>query len=194
MKVMIQSVLILMVFVLLTGVIYPLVITGIAQLFFHSQANGSMVQSGGKTAGSLLIAQNFTNDAYFQPRYSAINYDGGNSGAYNSGPTSSNLMLLVSNRIAGIRKKNSLKIGTQIPADMVLASASGLDPDISISNAVIQSGRISKIRNIPEGDLLALISRLKDPVVFGFWGVEKVNVLLLNIELDKLRKRVTNHG
>jgi potassium-transporting ATPase KdpC subunit len=187
MKLIIQSIMILIVFTILTGLIYPLLITGISQIAFPKQANGSMIIKEGKNIGSELIGQSFTNDIYFHGRPSANDYDATNSGGYNFGPTSSNLIIMVSNRILDIREKNDLPAGAPVPADMVLASASGLDPDISIENALIQSERIAARRNIPLETVKKLIDENKDVLIAGFWGIEKVNVLKLNIALDEIK-------
>ncbi len=182
MKLIIQSIIILIVFTVLTGLVYPFLITGIAQIAFPKQSNGSLVMRNGKIAGSGLIGQLFTNDIYFWGRPSASDYDATNSGGYNYGPTSSNLINMVSNRILDIRRINNLPEGAAIPADMALASASGLDPDISVSNAMIQAGRIAKIRNLNINDVKILILSNRENIL----SEQKVNVLKLNLALDKL--------
>lgn len=178
----------LIVFTVLTGIIYPMFITLVAQTAFSDQANGSLIRKNGKVVGSSLIGQSFTNDIYFSGRPSESDYDATNSGAYNYGPASSNLITMVKANIADARKKNGLGHDSPVPSDMVTASASGLDPDISIENAMIQAKRVSFLRNIPIADLLKAISNNMDARLFGFWGIDKVNVLKLNILLDRLKK------
>jgi K+-transporting ATPase ATPase C chain len=185
MKTFIQSLMILLVFTLLTGIIYPLLITGISQLAFPKQANGSLIYKNGENIGSELIGQSFTNASYFHGRPSASDYDASASGGYNLGPASSNLIMMVSNRIEAVRKNNNLDKNMPIPPDMVLASASGLDPDISVDNAYLQMNRIAGTRRIPVENVKKLINSHKDVVQYGFWGIDKINVLKLNIELDK---------
>ncbi len=187
MKLIYQSIALLIIMTVLTGIFYPLLITGIAQLAFPKQANGSLIVKDGKIIGSELIGQSFTNDIYFQGRPSASDYDSTNSGGFNLGPCSSNLILAVSNRIAEIRKINKLDDTAKIPPDMALASASGLDPDISIENAEIQAKRIAGKRNISIEKIKKIIEDNKENGKYGFWGIEKVNVLKLNMALDLLK-------
>ena len=187
MKLVMQSVLMLTVFTILTGIIYPLAMTLIAQNAFKDQANGSLVLKNGKIIGSLLIGQLFTNDIYFNGRPSECDYDATNSGAFNFGPSSSNLITMVKTRIEDARRKNGLTPGSPIPSDMVTASASGLDPDISIENALIQARRISSLHKIPLKKILRLISNTMDLKTQGFWGIDKVNVLKLNLALGELK-------
>lgn len=187
MKTIIQSLLFLLVFTLITGFIYPLLITGISQLVFSKQANGSLVVRNGKITGSELIGQLFTGAEYFQGRPSSSDYDATNSGGFNFGPASSNLIIAVSNRVIAVRKADDLAPGISIPPDMVLASASGLDPDISVSNAMIQTKRVAVVRKLPEEKVRLLIESLKEKQLSGFWGMEKINVLKLNIALDSMK-------
>lgn len=186
MKTIIQSILLLLVLTLLTGIIYPLLITGVSQLLFPKQANGSLITRNGKFIGSELIGQSFTNSNYFNGRPSASDYDATNSGGFNLGTASSNLINTVSNRIITVRLQNSLATNDNIPPDMVLASSSGLDPDISVPNALIQVKRIAKARKLPESVVKDLIEKSAEKQIFGFWGMEKVNVLKLNRALDSL--------
>lgn len=188
MKLMIQSVLMILVFTVLTGFIYPMFITLVSQVSFNDRANGSLLKKDGRVVGSALIGQSFTNGGYFNGRPSEYDYDATNSGAFNYGPASSNLIAMVRAKISDVREKNSLEPGSPLPSDMVTSSASGLDPDISVENAMIQAKRISFIRNIPLPDLLKVVSNNMDSRLFGFWGVNKVNVLKLNIALDELKK------
>jgi K+-transporting ATPase ATPase C chain len=187
MKLVIQSILMLVVFTVFTGIIYPMFITLVSQVAFNDQANGSLVKKDGKIIGSSLIGQSFTNDSYFNGRPSECDYDATNSGAYNYGPASSNLISMVKAKIDDVRKKNILGPDSPVPSDMVTASASGLDPDISIENASIQAKRISFLRNIPLARVMEIISNNSESRVFGFWGIDKVNVLKLNLALDSIK-------
>ena len=175
-------------FAILTGIIYPLSITAIAQITMPYQANGSLIKKDGKVIGSKLIGQNFDKPEYFQSRPSAVNYAADSSGASNLGPSSKKLMNHTEKRIKLIRAENNIPGNKTIPADMVLSSASGLDPHISIQNALLQVSRIAKIRNLPETKLKELIKKSTDHDYIGLWGQSGVNVLKLNIALDKQSK------
>ena len=187
MKLIVQSVLMLAIFTVLTGIVYPLFITLVDQAAFNYQANGSLVKKNGRVVGSMLIGESFTNDSYFNGRPSECDYDATNSGAFNYGPASSNLISMVNSKIADVRNKNGLDARSPVPADMVTASASGLDPDIGIENAEIQAKRISRLRNIPIAALMEIVSNNMDSRVLGFWGIDKVNVLKLNLALDEMK-------
>lgn len=170
--------------------IYPLVVFGIAQTVFPWQANGSLLtDSTGTIRGSRLIGQQFTADRYFQSRPSAAGngYDATNSGGSNLGPTSSNLMTTIAQRIADYRAQNNLATDTPVPADAVTASGSGLDPHISVRNAKLQAPRVAKARNLPLDKVWALVTANIDPAGFGFLGEPGVNVLALNLALDQLK-------
>lgn len=173
-------------FSILLGLVYPLFITALAQVLMPNKANGSLVKKNGIIIGSLLIGQSFTDPKYFLPRPSAANYDASASGADNLGPSSRKLMDLAAERINYARKMNGLS-GGAIPADMVLASASGLDPHISPGNALVQAARIARIRKIPESSIVEIIRRNTDKDFIGIWGRSGVNVLEANIELDSLQ-------
>lgn len=167
--------------------IYPLVVFGIAQTVFPWQANGSLLtDSTGTIRGSRLIGQQFTADRYFQSRPSAAGngYDATNSGGSNLGPTSSNLMTTIAQRIADYRAQNNLATDTPVPADAVTASGSGLDPHISLANAELQAPRVAKVRNVDVAKVLALVRANTDPASLGFLGEPGVNVLVLNLALD----------
>jgi len=179
---------ILLVFTVLTGIIYPLFITGIAQLAFHSKANGSLLIENNQIIGSKLIGQNFSSDKYFWPRPSAIGYNPLPSGGSNYGMTSQILKDKSFNQKFMFIQKNHLSFGTNIPHEMIYSSASGLDPDISVEAAKLQVNRISKLRNIDKNQILQLIAKLKLKRQFYMLGEERINVLLMNIELDKLNK------
>lgn len=187
------AVLIIVVLTLLTGIAYPLALTGLAQAFFPSQANGSLIRdSKGNVLGSALIGQNFKGGQYFHPRPSAAGsdgYDATSSGGSNLGPTNKKLITTVAERAAAYRQENGLPPDAPVPVDAVTASASGLDPEITPANAFLQAPRVAKARHIPEADMRALVERhVKGPIV-GIIGEPRVNVLDLNLELDKLAPR-----
>jgi potassium-transporting ATPase KdpC subunit len=186
-KILKQSLIAFAFFTLLLGVVYPLFITGIAQVIMPAKANGSLILKDGKTVGSGLIGQNFDKPEYFHSRPSAVNYDAANSGASNLGPSSAKLMDQVKARIEQVRKENNLK-NEEIPPDMVLSSASGIDPHISQANALIQSKRIARVRNIPDTEVEKLIEENTNSDFIGIWGHPGINVLELNIALDSLKK------
>jgi K+-transporting ATPase ATPase C chain len=174
---------------------YPLAVTGISQLFFRHQANGSLVYVDGKLKGSALLGQNFTDakgaplPQYFQPRPSdaGAGYDGADSGASNLGPTNPVLIKLVTERAVSYRKFNDLPPSASVPVDAVTASASGLDPDISIANALDQAPRVASARHLPAARVIALVHQHTTPAQWGFLSEPAVNVLELNLALDGLR-------
>ncbi len=175
--------------VLLCGV-YPLVVWGIAQTVFPSQANGSLITNAtGTVIGSELIGQTFTNARYFHPRPSAAGngYDGASSGGTNLGPLSQKLIDQVTKRIADYRALNEVPSNVSIPADAVTASASGLDPHISLANARLQAPRVAQARNMSTDRVLRLVEGAIDGRSFGILGEPGVNVLLLNLALDNER-------
>ena len=170
--------------------IYPLVVFGIGQTFFHDKANGSLiVDKDGTIHGSRLLGQQFTSEKYFQSRPSAAGngYDATSSGGSNLGPTSSNLVATITQRIADYRAQNNLATNTLVPADAVTASGSGLDPHISIQNAELQAPRIAKARNLPVEKVQSLIRANTDSADLGILGEPGVNVLALNLALDQLK-------
>lgn len=175
---------------LLTGLAYPLALTGLAQMLFPDQANGSLVIEGGRVIGSRLIGQGFTAPGYFHGRPSATEpaYNADNSGGSNLGPTSKALVARVTADIARLRAENpdSVRAGLPIPADLVTASASGLDPDISPAAALFQVARVAKARRLSDAAVQALVQgQIRQPL-FGLYGEPRVNVLALNLALDKL--------
>lgn len=186
MKTMLHSLRAYIVFTLLLGIAYPLAITFIAQASMPYTANGSLVSKAGRVVGSRLIGQNFAKPEYFQPRQSANNWDGTNSGATNLGPSSKKLMDQTAEKVKQVRQDNALAPDSLVPADMALTSASGLDPHISPANALIQSARVARIRGIPREQLQKLIERNTDPDFIGIWGRPGINVLTLNMALDEL--------
>jgi len=191
MRELIRSLVVLVVMSLLTGVIYPLIITGIAKAGFRYQAQGSLLKTDGKIVGSTLVGQYFSSPNYFHGRPSAIDkaYDAGNSGGSNFGPSNRKFIEDVSGRIEKVRKDNRLESSASVPADLVLASASGLDPHISIEGATIQIKRIAKVRGIHEPDLQDLIERSTETPLPVFFGQKRINVLKLNLALDELSRR-----
>ena len=184
---------------LIAGVAYPLVITVIAQVAFHDKANGSLVVRDGKIVGSELLAQQFTGTNYFWPRPSACTYGTGPSGitassGSNLGPTSGALQTNVMNNVAAFISGNNLPTNTVVPADMVFASASGLDPHISPEAARLQVARVAAARGLGEEQVKALVEKFVEPRQWGFLGEERVNVLLLNLALDQLNVGKTDTG
>jgi potassium-transporting ATPase KdpC subunit len=180
--------------ILLCGV-YPLVVWGIAQIAFPSQANGSLAVRQGQVVGSSLIAQNFTGPQYFHPRPSAAGdtgYDGTSSGGSNLGPLSAKLVNQVKERLAAYRTENHLAPEIPIPADAVTASGSGLDPHISLKNAEVQTKRVATARGLSRAKVAQLIENCTDGSGLGFLGEPGVNVLKLNLALDALTRG--SHG
>jgi K+-transporting ATPase ATPase C chain len=189
MKTIIISLKIFLLFTLLTGVVYPLLITGIAQSLFPEKANGSIIVKGNKKIGSKLIGQQFDSPFYFSSRPSSISYNPLPSGGSNSGLTNGKLVKLVKDRSEQFILFNQLDSMSMIPAEMVFASASGLDPHISPEAALLQTDRVSLARhfnNSQKERLLQCINRLIEKPQFFCLGEDRINVLTLNIELDKL--------
>ncbi len=171
----------------LLGVVYPLVITGISQVAFPYRANGSLITEGGKVIGSELIGQNFTRPEYFHPRPSAAGpdgYDAASSSGSNYGPTNQKLIDRVRASIEKFRKENPDYHGP-LPADLVTASASGLDPDISPDSALVQAARVAKARGVPVERIKRLIAQCTEGPDLGLLGEARVSVLKLNLELDR---------
>ena len=171
---------------LITGFIYPGVVTGLAQVLFPRQANGSLITVNGRIVGSALIGQNFARPEYFHPRPSAAGngYDATASGGTNKGPTDAKLADTLIAQAVDSAVKNDGAVKGSIPADMVTSSASGLDPDISPANARQQVPRVARARAVPEAAVAALLARHIQGRQFGFFGEPRVNVLLLNIAVD----------
>jgi len=179
-------------FTVLTGLIYPLMITGIAQAFFKEKANGSLVTKDGKVYGSKLIGQQFADSGYFWSRPSAVAYGTMPAGGSNLGPTSSILRKQVKERRAAFISANYLDEKTAVPSEMLFASGSGLDPHISTQSALLQVNRIARFRKFNEaktGKLRALVLNCVEKPQFTLFGEERVNVFMLNLELDKLDKK-----
>ena len=186
MKLLWQSIMLTIVFTVMTGVIYPLVITGISQVAFHDQANGSLLMRDGKVVGSALLAQQFTGDKYFWPRPSAGSYATVPSGASNLGPTSQALQSNVTANAAAFRTGNKLAADAPVPADMVFTSASGLDPHISPEAARSQVGRVAAARSMGADQITALVEKFIESPQWGIFGEARVNVLRLNLALDDM--------
>jgi len=170
----------------LTGLVYPGIVTGLCQVFFRNQANGSLILKNGKVIGSQLIGQNFAKPEYFHPRPSAAGndgYDATASGGSNLGPTSQKLFDRMKASAAQFRTEKPGYTGA-IPADAVTASGSGLDPDISVENADVQASRVAKTRGLTLSAVHRFISLATDQRAFGLWGEPNVNVLKLNLALD----------
>ena len=176
-----------LVMTILTGLLYPGIVTGLCQIFFRQQANGSLVVRDGRIMGSSLIGQSFTNPEYFHARPSAAGndgYDASSSGGSNLGPTSKKLIDRVRSDVEEFRKENPDYNGP-IPADIVTASGSGLDPHISPASAYAQAFRVAKARRISADQVNRLIAQYPEPPSFGFLGDARVNVLQLNLALDQ---------
>ena len=169
--------------------LYPLVVFGVSQILFHDKANGSLiVDKAGTIHGSRLIGQSFTADKYFHPRPSAAGngYDATSSSGSNLGPTSQKLNDAIVQRIADYRAQNNLDTNAPVPADAVTASASGLDPHISVANAEIQIARVAKARGISEEQVRKLVQQNTSGRDLGLFGEPRVNVMTLNFALDGL--------
>ena len=174
-------------FTLVLGIGYPLAVTGVSQLILPKQANGSLVTAGGKVVGSELIGQNFSKPEYFHPRPSAAGdkgYDATSSSGSNFGPTNKKLIDRVSASVDQFRKENPDYQGP-IPADLLTASASGLDPHISPNSARAQAARVAKARGTLIDRVNQLIAQYTEPPDLGFFGEPRVNVLKLNLALDE---------
>ena len=179
MKTIIQSLRIYIVLTLLTGILYPLAMTGVAQLLFPKQANGSRIVENGKLVGSDLLAQKFESQKYFWPRPSAADYSTVPSGASNKGPTSADLKKSIEERRE--------KFGNDAPVDLLTASGSGLDPHISPEAARSQVPRVAAARKMSIQKISGLIDETIEEPQFGFFGEPRVNVLRLNNALDEVR-------
>lgn len=179
------AIVLLLLFTVLTGLAYPLAITGVAKLIFPHQANGSLIRDGNRIVGSELIGQGFASPRYFHPRPSAAGkgYDASASSGSNLGPTSK---VLADNIKSGVDQARSDGATGAIPADMVTASGSGLDPDISPANALSQVHHVAAARGISEEQVRQLVERSIAPGTLGILGEPHVSVLLLNRQLDRM--------
>ncbi len=190
MKTLIVSIKIFLFFTVLTGIIYPLFVTGIAQLCFQNKANGSIIRINGKGIGSELIGQQFDTVSYFSSRPSAVSYNPLPSGGSNYGLTNLKLKDQVDSRKKNFIAFNRLNVQTDVPSEMLFASASGLDPHISPEAALLQVDRITTARNFSstaKQQLISIIRQKTEKPQYMLLGEERINVLLLNIELDKIK-------
>jgi potassium-transporting ATPase KdpC subunit len=182
------AVLMLLVFTVVTGLVYPLAVTGIAQGLFGDKADGSLVtDAAGEAVGSSRIGQSFTRPQYFHPRPSAAGdgYDAAGSSGSNLGPTNEDFLATVGERADAYRRENRLAADAEVPVDAVTASASGLDPDISLANARLQAPRVAEERGMEVDDVLAVVDDHTSGRDLSFLGETRVNVLELNLALDE---------
>jgi len=189
-KQLIISVKVFVLIVVITGIFYPLIITGVAQIFFPYKANGSLVIQNDKVIGSELMGQQFNSMAYFWSRPSANSYNTLPSAGSNLGPTSAKLMQQMNERKQNFIRLNSVSASTEIPSEMIFASASGLDPHISRAAAILQVDRIVKYRRFSDEQrkrVTDLITKLTEAPQFHLFGKERINVFLLNLSLDKIK-------
>lgn len=187
MKNLITAILMTIVMTVLLGLIYPLVVTGMAQALFRDKANGQLIERNGQIVGSRIIGQSFSSPGYFRSRPSAAGaagYDAGASSGSNLGPTSKKLIDRVK---ADVEKYQAENPGTRVPADLVTTSGSGLDPHLSPAAAEYQIPRVARERGMNESDVRALVAEFTEGRQFGLLGEPRVNVLLLNLKLDEIR-------
>lgn len=185
---LIASILMTIVTTILLGIIYPLVVTALAQGLFHDKANGQLISGDGKVIGSHIIGQQFVSDLYFHSRPSAAGngYDAANSSASNLGPTNHRLIDRVNASVAQYKAENSTQ---SVPIDLVTTSGSGLDPHITPAAAIFQIPRVANVRGMSEAQLSALVAKHTESRQLGFLGEPRVNVLELNLELDSAALR-----
>jgi K+-transporting ATPase ATPase C chain len=185
-----SAVMVTLIFAVVCCGLYPLVVFGVSQILFHDKANGSLiVDKDGTIHGSSLIGQSFTSDKYFHSRPSAAGsgYDATSSSGSNLGPTSKKLADAITQNISDYRAQNNLATNAPVPADAVTASASGLDPHISLRNAELQTPRVARVRGVSEAKVSELIRANTDAASLGFLGEPGVNILKLNLALDSLK-------
>ena len=183
-KNLVTAVLMTIVTTVLLGIIYPLVVTGLAKVLFPDKANGQLIERNGKVVGSRIIGQAFTGPGYFHPRPSAAGnngYDAANSGGSNLGPTNQKLIDRAKQDVASLQMENP---GTPVPIDLVTTSASGFDPHISPAAADFQVARVARERGISQHELQRLLAKHTEGRQLGFLGEPRVNVLELNLDLD----------
>ena len=171
----------------LCGFLYSATVTGLGQLLFPAQANGSLIKLDGKILGSSLVAQPFTDPKYFQPRPSAANYDPMAMAGSNMARTNPELTKIIEQRIADIEVREHIE-RSQIPSDLVTASGSGIDPEISLKSAMIQVQRVAAARQLSDQQVIELIQQYTLKPTFGVLGQERINVLELNLALDQIRE------
>lgn len=173
---------------ILTGLLYPLAVTACAQVLFHEKANGSLVKKEGQVIGSALIGQKFAGDRYFHGRQSHAGedgYDAANSSGSCYGPTNKDMKATIQERVDQVRKDYGLPTDAKVPSHLVTASSSGLDPHISPEAAFFQVKRVALARGMEEADVKKLVQQHCEAKQFGILGIEKVNVLQLNLALDE---------
>jgi K+-transporting ATPase ATPase C chain len=185
-----QAILVFCIFTIVCGLMYPLFIIALSQSLFPQKANGSIITLDNRTVGSELIGQQFNSPKYFHGRPSGTEpaYNASGSAGSNLGPTNAHFLEEVKKRVEEVRNANGLPANTPIPADLVLTSASGLDPHISVESAVLQVRRIAKERGVPEAEVEAMVRRHIEQPLGGIWGEPRVNVLKLNLALDSHEK------
>ena len=181
------AVIAIVVFTVVCGLAYPLVVTGVAQVAWHDKANGSLIKNDGVVVGSSLIGQQFADAKYFHPRPSAAGagYDGLSSSFSNLGPTNPDFLKSIEERVSAYRTENKLPDTQQVPVDAVTASASGLDPDISVANAKLQAPRVAAARGLTVDAVLTMVKENTNGRQWAFLGEPGVNVLKLNLALDQ---------
>jgi potassium-transporting ATPase KdpC subunit len=189
-KSFITSLRMILILTVITGLAYPLLVTGISQAFFHKKAQGSQVEKNGIIVGSELLGQRFDSAAYFWPRPSVINYQPIPSGASNLSWTDKSLKEKVDERKEAFLKGNLLSDSISVPVEMLFASGSGLDPHISPEAAFLQAERVAKSRGFNSEQkqmLVSLITKMTEKRQYSIFGEDRINVFLLNLELDKIR-------
>ena len=167
---------------ILLGIIYPLVVTGLAQVLFHDKANGQLIEANGKIIGSRIIGQGFSGPGYFHSRPSAVNYDAANSNGSQLGPTNKKLIDRVQGDVTTLHAENP---DVPVPVDLVTTSASGLDPDIAPAAAQFQVHRVAEARKVLEADTRRLVEEHTEGRTWGLLGEPRVNVLMLNVAVDQ---------
>ena len=175
----------LMLFTIILGLAYPLAVTALANLFFPVQANGSLITENNRIIGSTLLGQSFVSDKYFQARPSAVNYNPLNAGGSNLGPSNDKLIIGIKTNTYTFTWKNYLPPGMSVPSEMVMASGSGLDPHISPKAAYAQVQRVAEARGMSSDKVMAIVNANVEEPLLGLFGTEKVNILKLNVALEK---------
>jgi K+-transporting ATPase ATPase C chain len=184
-----QAILVFFIFSVLCGLVYPLFVTAVSQFLFPWRSNGSIIILGNRAVGSEFIGQRFKSPKYFHGRPSATDpaYHANASSGSNSGPSNAKFRDEVMKRIEEVRNDNGLPSNVPIPADLVLTSASGLDPHISVESAMLQVKRIARERGLPEPEVEKVVNQHIERRLLGIWGQPRVNVLKLNLAMDKLK-------
>jgi K+-transporting ATPase ATPase C chain len=184
-----QAILIFVVFSALCGFLYPLFMSALSQFLFPWRSNGSIITPGNQILGSELIGQKFNSPKYFHGRPSAADpaYNASKSAGSNFGPSNAKFLEEVKKRVEQVRNENGLPSHTAIPADLVLASASGLDPHVSVESAMLQVRRVARERGLPKSEVEEMIHQSIERRLLGIWGQPRVNVLKLNLSMDRLK-------